>query len=534
MIRVSFNGGRGTWDQGMIEDAIAGRLWPVAADFEIGPPAPGCVYVIQGGVAAAKAPQDVPARALVIHTSDETQGYDATGHRTPASRLWLQYAYPLRPRQHDRRIVPGYPAGTREMLGGVPLVPLAERPRRWGFAGQAQNDSRRAMLAAVAGRKGGQARVSGGFSQGMPRADYLRWLAGCAIAPSPAGNHSPEGFRLYEALEAGCLPVAQRRMHGWPSDVDWWGYTLGEEPAFPIVEDWRELPAILDRYAGDALGVQAAANRAGAWWLSYKRRFALDLVEDVRAIGGDVMPAHPVTVLISSSPVPSHPSTAMIEDTVRRVRAYPALTKAEVLIMLDGVSPEDENRRPAYEEYIRRLVGLCNSHPDFAGCLPIVFDRHTHQAGMTIATLPRVRTPLLFFVEHDTYPHGDIDFPGIIRVLLDQPGAANAIRLHMFHTVLSEHRPLYPEREPRVVDGVPLLVTTDWSQRPHLARTDWYREMLRQYVPEGKAMWIEHALHGPIDATPWDAFRVCVYAPPGDMTRSGHADGRRLGVPDAA
>lgn len=526
-VPVYFTGGRHSWDQGLVEAAIAGTLWPLPVAFEVVPePREHGVMVVHGEVAKREPPPHPPDGTLLIHTSDEHQGWRAPA----AGRLWLMHADPVRQRHTDRHLVPGWPPGTRETLAGIDRRPLAER-RLWGFAGQVQNESRQAFVDAVRGRGDGELRLSPGFAQGMDRPTYLRFLAETAIAPSPAGNVNPEGFRLYEALEAGCLPVSQRSFPGWPTGFDWWTWTFGETPPWPVVDEWRELPDILDSYAADQRRLQRDATRAGAWWTALKRRFAYSLIDTMRELGVAV-PTPPITVVCSSSPVPSHPSTAMIEDTIRRIRAYPELATAEILIMVDGVPEEHENLRAAYEEYRRRLVDLCNVHPDFRGCLPILFDRHTHQANMTRAVLPLVRTPLLFFVEHDTYPQWEIDFAGMVRVLLDD-GYANAIRLHVFHEVLKEHEPLYTDLKVNEVCGVPLIRTTDWSQRPHLARTQWYHDLLERYVPADKPMWIEHAWHGPIDAAPWEEFKVCIYAPAGNMTRSGHVDGRRLGASDA-
>lgn len=527
MIPVWRNCGQGVWDQSILDAALAGTLWPLPVAFEVVPePRERGVMVVHGEVAKREPPPHPPDGTILIHTSDEHQGWRAPA----AGRLWLMHADPVRQRHTDRHLVPGWPPGTREALAGIHRRPIAER-RLWGFAGQVQNDSRRAFVDAVRSRPDGELHLSGGFAQGLDRPAFLRFLSETAIAPSPAGNANPEGFRLYEALEAGCLPITQRAFPGWPSGFDWWRWVLGELPPWPVVDEWDQIHRLLDFYAAHRNVLQHDATRAGAWWCGFKRRLAQALVDDVRVLGTPVEEAM-VTVIVSSSVVPSHPSTAMIEDTIRRVRAYPELATAEVIICCDGLPPEQEHRRADYEEYLRRLVDLCNVHPDFRGCLPLIFEGHTHQANMTRKALELARTQLLFFVEHDTFPQGEIDFAGIMRVLLET-SFANTIRLHVFHEVLKEHEPLYTDLQIQDVCGVPLMRTTDWSQRPHLSKTQWYRDQLETYVPKDKAMWIEHALHGPIDAAPWEEFRTCIYAPAGNMTRSGHADGRRLGASDA-
>src|SRR3990167_3538122 len=114
-----------------------------------------------------------------------------------------------------------------------------------------------------------------------------------------------------------------------------------------------------------------------------------------------------LTIVMPTSPIPSHLSTEVVEESIRRLRAYPDLKDCEILIQIDGIREEQRHREADYEEYKRRLLWLC-AH-EFENCLPIVFDEHLHQAGMLRATLDRIRTPLLFYVEHDTFPMGEID-----------------------------------------------------------------------------------------------------------------------------
>jgi hypothetical protein len=524
---VWFNCGRGVWDTGLIELAIRGDLWPTPARYEVvTEPRPGGVAVVHGEIALEKAP-DIPDGTVIIHGGDESRAW--VPPPLVNGRWWGQHAMPRHNFQPSRTVVPAYPPDTRELMRGVARLPLAERAL-WGFAGQAANPSRRSLLAAVEGRVDGLLAVSGGFSQGMPREEYVRFMCDVAIVPSPAGGVDPEGFRLYEGLEAGCLPVSQRTMPDWDDPIDWWRWTLGEPAPWPVVDRWAEFPVLLDSYALHPAILQRDANVAGAWWQGYKRRWAWNLADDVAAVGGG-RAMHPglgsvVTVVVSSSPITGHPSTDLIADTIRAVRAYPELSECEVLICCDGWTPDAPCSESAYEEYRRRLIEMCRWEPEFRGCLPIVHAEHAHQAEMTRRALKLVRTPLVFFVEHDTLPHGKIDFAGIARVLTETD-EADLVRLNIWHAILPEHAHLYPDGDAvREVCGVPLVRTVDWSQRPHLVRTEKLVEWLDAYVEPGKAIWIEHAFYG-IAIHNWETFRMAVYAPPGDQVRSLHSDGRR-------
>ena len=81
-----------------------------------------------------------------------------------------------------------------------------------------------------------------------------------------------------------------------------------------------------------------------------------------------------MSIILTTSPVPSNPSTALIETVLRSFAHVPDLFKCQLLIMCDGYSigcsakykrgvVTAEGARD-YEEYISRLRRLaCDRHP---------------------------------------------------------------------------------------------------------------------------------------------------------------------------
>lgn len=235
-----------------------------------------------------------------------------------------------------------------------------------------------------------------------------------------------------------------------------------------------------------------------------------------------------ITVLVPTSPIPSHPSTAVIERTIMNVREQ--LPESEIIIMMDGVRPEQEHRRADYEEYKRRLIHLCN---DWTNVLPIVHEEFLHQAEMTRRALDLVKTPLLLFMEHDTFFTGPIDFPGIVKVILS--GDANLVGFYcmLCPWIHPEHVHMMLENERTYYRGVPMIRTWQWSQRPHVASVDFYRKVMTYFSPESRTM-IEDRIYGPVvtsramrGSAGWDEWRLMFYAPEGStINRSHTVDGR--------
>lgn len=540
---------RGYWDQGLLERTIDRSLHrpvqPVPYSHHDGietlpAGAEGAVVVVPaqhhaGAEDLSRLNAEIAnlGWVLVILTGDECSLFPWQDLQHPALRLWVMTPHPEHHAECPARFIgEGWRYDTPEVLAET----SAAKDQDWFFAGQVTHRRRKALAAALRrlSAQSGRLVETPGFTQGMERRDYLRALARAKVAPCPAGACTPDSFRLYEALEAGCLPLLDDT-----SPKGWSGFWAlmersGARPPAPTVERWADVGTVIDSEVGDQW--PANANRASAWWQGYKRSLAYALDDDVREVSGEEFRSPPtpsagladlVTVLMPTSPIPSHPATAVITETLGSVMAHPQLAGCEAFVMIDGVRPEQEHRRGDYEEYQRRLLQLTNTIP---GVVPLRFEDHTHQAKMTRQALEQVRTPLVLFVEHDTPLVGEIPFVGLAQVILD--GTAEVVRLHHEAEVLKPHRYLMADDSPVDVAGVPMQRTAQWSQRPHLASADWYRAMLDKYFGPNARTMIEDRLYGEI-ATPWverrewgKECRLWLYAPAGDMKRSTHLDGR--------
>jgi hypothetical protein len=166
--------------------------------------------------------------------------------------------------------------------------------------------------------------------------------------------------------------------------------------------------------------------------------------------------------------------------------------------------------------------------------LPLYHEEHRHQAGMTQLALEQVRTPMILFVEHDTpiVTTREINWPGLCDVVMN--GHADMVRLHYNYRIDDDHWPLMLDREPKLYDGVPLIRTYQWSQRPHLASTSFYRRILTDKFSPSATTMIEDHMYGIVQDnylrnrdTGWNNYRLAIYVPEGgNMQRSYHTNGR--------
>jgi hypothetical protein len=428
----------------------------------------------------------------------------------------LIYVMHPRPGRHDtadRFMVNSYAPDTK-MLAGC-YKEYMEKPLDWFFAGQLGHPRREECVVAIGSVPNGHLHTSKGFTQGLLHNEYFRGLASAKFAPCPSGPETPDTFRLYEALEAGCIPIVDSlpSRKGYPAGF--WENLFGEVPPFPILDDWGSVAGtieeMLPRWKEESIKVFA-------WWQRMKRRYRLELQQDIFALGGSE-PTDKITVMMPTSPIPKHPSTEVITETIRSIRER---LDCEILVQIDGIREEQENRRGDYEEYKRRLLWECNwIHKRV---VPIVFDSHHHQSLMAKATINEVKTPYLLYVESDTPLVDEIDF----QVCMDSP--FNLVRFSHEAVIPEPHRHMMLDDEPK--DG--FIRTVQWSGRPHLARTEFYRWLLSEYTEWGKRAFVEHIFYGKIlneyelnGFYGWQKFSMALYAPdPNNLRRSANLNGR--------
>lgn len=549
---------RGYADQGFLEAALAGELWtpPFAYEFEHHewhvegphlynyPDFEGCIFVFNGRthvdyLDAINGFINHYQWVMVLLCGDEEWDFPWQQLKHPNMRLYVMQARP----EHAEleRFIPGgwYPR-TRDYLSNIDCTAAADyRHLDWSFIGQITHERRQEFAAVArdmlnAGSQGDLRETDRYLSDDTPRHEYFEIMADSKVVPSPSGPYSVDCARAFEALEAGCIPVCDVKT-AYAGQFDYWALLFGEQfHSLPLVDDWHQFPRILRRLLKQW---PANANRVYAFWQQYKRRFVTQLHKDITALrDGDPEhvlstydapaddPNDKITVVVTASPIPSHPSTEIIEQTIDSIREQ--LPTAEIVVALDGVRPEQADQAADYHEFVRRLTWLTNFR--WHNVVPVVADHFLHQANLTIEAMEHVHSPLMLFVEHDTPLCGDMPWDRLCNAI--EAGDANVIQTYHFDAIHPDHQGIFLEHHPQRVEGVWLRRTMAWWQRPHLASADWYRSLLSDFTPQSRTM-IEDAVYPVMErdvrAGNWDRWKVWLYEPDTpSVKRHIHLNGR--------
>lgn len=281
---------RGYWDDGLLEDIFkqVGRI-EHHYDFDWVGEKDGAVMIINGRTHIEDTDainEDIKKLrwVLFIDTGDEEANFPWRKIKHPIMRVWI-----MLPRMniHDDvsyHLPNGYRNETHELLKEIGY---RKSGVDWFFSGQVNHERREQCVQELVYLRDSGENANGVLYTGdtfgaelLPYRQYLEQMADTKIALCPSGIESPDNFRLYEALEAGCLPIVDAFSTNNKSP-GFWRYIFGDDVPFPIVDYWDVLPKLMPELLK---GYPANANRCFAWWQLKKREIKYKLLDDVKEL----------------------------------------------------------------------------------------------------------------------------------------------------------------------------------------------------------------------------------------------------------
>jgi len=277
---------RGYYDQGLLEDIF--KRGEYKHHVGIKEPSSGGVVIINGRTHVDdidKINADIAKLGWVvfIETGDEEALFPIDNIKHPMIRKWVMLP---RMNQHNDvyRLPQGYRPETKELLREIGYQ---EKTQDWYFAGQITHERRFQCQQELVYLKdsgecpNGKMVGTTAFAQEeVPYKEYLQELAKTKIALCPSGPETPDSFRLYEALEAGCVLVVDQFASN-NKDVGFWKYLFGDNIPFPIVDYWDALPKLMPELLRN---YPELSNKCFAWWQQRKKMIEDRLYNDIKEL----------------------------------------------------------------------------------------------------------------------------------------------------------------------------------------------------------------------------------------------------------
>jgi hypothetical protein len=226
------------------------------------------------------------------------------------------------------------PVGYNKGLGAQGATKRASQRRfAWSLLGQMNKSTRPDALRELLSIEPGYWYASDGWTPGSFTAasnavrnqsvsNYRELMTESAFCPSPMGNVNLETTRPYGALEAGSIPLLERR---WSIDVH--RRLLGDHP-LPTFSDWKAAASFVQSMWRDPKALDQLQNECVSWWSLHKERVSAQAVEFIDCLwqrqpmqisgfirGYARIPGWPIFELLRH-----HSSAALRRRVIRQVR----------------------------------------------------------------------------------------------------------------------------------------------------------------------------------------------------------------------
>lgn len=200
-----------------------------------------------------------------------------------------------------------------------------------------------------------------------------------------------------------------------------------------------------------------------------------------------------VTIVVTTSPVPSHPSPALLRTLFASFRAHlPSLEGALRILVCDGYRRASSGTpalcpEHAYQAFLGQVDQLA-ALGEFGPCQVIKLE-NCHGYGLALGrALEAVRTEFVLIVQHDWLFVRDVEIGAIVTVLDSQPdvkyiGMQSLTTLDYARRVRLRYGLVLPA--PRMVAGLVLVPQLLWYDKPHLCRAMHYRDIVLRDAPMG-------------------------------------------------
>lgn len=230
------------------------------------------MIVVDNRLVDAKVPYyrrafEAGCRIVLVHLSDEAFKDDLGAYRYCDAVIRNYYSELLAESSKIQFIPLGFKTGFAN--GATTRKSAHDRKYLWSFAGDAKKLTRAEMLTAMGALDGGFQHLTEGFgsADALSTSDYRALLDDTIVVPCPGGWSNLETFRVYEALEAGCIPIVEKR-----PNFDYFTRLLGPHP-MPTVMTWSEAADLVKRLHAEG-GLEPLRQKCTAWWNGYKPALA--------------------------------------------------------------------------------------------------------------------------------------------------------------------------------------------------------------------------------------------------------------------
>ena len=199
-------------------------------------------------------------KIFLIHLGDEGGAEKKDLVYPLCEHIWRTFSLPMFKNFKNVTSIPiGYKCDPKK-----DKINILKRNYKWSFLGTTHGSSRYDLLNKHKNIMPNFINLTEDFSgkKSMDTNDYYKILNNSIFAPIPHGYFHPETYRLYEALEAGCIPIIE-------NPFQFFDNFLPNNP-LPSVNSWEDSSTIIKKYLENKKDIEILGNKINDWWTQHK------------------------------------------------------------------------------------------------------------------------------------------------------------------------------------------------------------------------------------------------------------------------
>ena len=199
---------------------------------------------------------EICSKIFLFHLGDEAGIYDLSSVYNQCDYVWRTFCSNKYFENRNVKCIPiGYKSGISNRENG-------KRKYKWAFTGTPHKSSRHDLLYQFSNIKPFFCHKTEKFDVKIISVDQMSdVLSSTEFIPCPNGFFHPETYRLYEALECGCIPIVENAYKYYDR--------LFPNNPFLKIDKWSEAKPILKSWDEDQ--VKSKREECKNWWNEEKK-----------------------------------------------------------------------------------------------------------------------------------------------------------------------------------------------------------------------------------------------------------------------
>ena len=198
------------------------------------------------------------SKMFLIHLGDESGAYDSSLIYNKFNYVWRAFCSN---RYFNNKKVSCLPIGYKS--GTLFKKEIVERKYKWAFLGTPHKSSRHDLLFQLSDIEPSFFHKTKKFNEKIIDVSEMSGiLTSTEFIPCPNGFVHPETYRLYEALECGCIPIVENAYKYYDR--------LFPNNPFIKIDRWIEAKPVIREWGDDQ--IKQKREECRTWWSQYKNQ----------------------------------------------------------------------------------------------------------------------------------------------------------------------------------------------------------------------------------------------------------------------